>query len=105
MASTKEKLMEEISPVKGHPYSKVTVVGVGQVGMAAAFCIMSQVKAHFAVLYNAWLGKWLQVERDSLCDIVENGLEDLVIVIYVAKRRLINSGRSLIEFKRNLIEF
>lgn len=34
--------MEEISPVKGHPYSKVTVVGVGQVGMAAAFCIMSQ---------------------------------------------------------------
>ena len=43
MPSIKDSMMVEVSPPCDHPQSKVTVVGTGQVGMAAAFCMMSQV--------------------------------------------------------------
>ncbi len=41
--ATMEHLMHEIVPGDHTPHAKVTVVGVGQVGMACAFTILSQV--------------------------------------------------------------
>jgi len=38
---TYSKLMKEISPQVVHGHSKVTVVGCGQVGMAAAFSMLT----------------------------------------------------------------
>ena len=38
--------MQEIAPPYHKPHAKVTVVGAGQVGMAAAFSMMTQV-GHF----------------------------------------------------------
>ena len=43
MASTKEALMTEVVASQPTSQSKISVVGVGQVGMAAAFSIMQQV--------------------------------------------------------------
>jgi hypothetical protein len=43
MASTREKLMSLHLPVSERPASKVSVVGVGQVGMACAFSMLVQV--------------------------------------------------------------
>lgn len=44
MASTEEKLMLRIQEPVVHSGAKVTIVGVGQVGMACAFSIMAQVR-------------------------------------------------------------
>jgi L-lactate dehydrogenase len=44
MATSVEKLKTEIQTPVAHSGSKVTIVGVGQVGMACAFSIMTQVK-------------------------------------------------------------
>lgn len=41
--ATKEALLRTVQPHVSHGSNKVTVVGVGQVGMACAFSIMSQV--------------------------------------------------------------
>ena len=43
MSSVKEALMTEMTPGVRQPHAKVTVVGAGQVGMAAAFSLMTQV--------------------------------------------------------------
>lgn len=37
-------LMKEVAPAKSMPHNKVTIVGVGQVGMACAYSILQQVK-------------------------------------------------------------
>ena len=45
-----EKLMTEVSAVKEIPHGKVSVVGVGQVGMACAFSMMVQVREQLLIL-------------------------------------------------------
>lgn len=42
MASLTEQLMEEVQPALATSGGKVTVVGVGQVGMACAFSLLTQ---------------------------------------------------------------
>uniref|UniRef100_A0A7E4ZRP5 L-lactate dehydrogenase n=1 Tax=Panagrellus redivivus TaxID=6233 RepID=A0A7E4ZRP5_PANRE len=42
MASIKEVLLHEVQPLERPPAAKVTVVGVGQVGMACAYSILQQ---------------------------------------------------------------
>jgi L-lactate dehydrogenase len=42
MASTEEKIKNQVQPPISNSGSKVTIVGVGQVGMACAFSIMTQ---------------------------------------------------------------
>lgn len=42
MASLPEQLMEEVQPALATSGGKVTVVGVGQVGMACAFSLLTQ---------------------------------------------------------------
>ena len=55
-----EKLMTEVSAVKEIPHGKVSVVGVGQVGMACAFSMMVQVRAQLLILvYNLYFLKHL----------------------------------------------
>ena len=44
--STIDKVMLEISPVHSSPSAKVTVVGVGQVGMAITYGIMLEVQSY-----------------------------------------------------------
>jgi hypothetical protein len=39
-------LLTQVSEESHHGSAKVTVVGTGQVGMAAAFAMVTQVKAH-----------------------------------------------------------
>ena len=39
----RDALFHEITPEVATPHSKITVVGVGQVGMACAYSIMQQV--------------------------------------------------------------
>ena len=43
MASLKDKLITPIAPPATKPHSKVTVVGVGQVGMACAISVLEKV--------------------------------------------------------------
>ena len=43
MASTKDKLLKMIVTEKEVPTNKVSVVGVGQVGMACAYAMLIQV--------------------------------------------------------------
>ena len=43
MATVKEKLMQKVGEAGTRTPSKVTIVGVGQVGMACAYSIMQQV--------------------------------------------------------------
>lgn len=43
MATVKEKLMQKVGEAGTRAPSKVTIVGVGQVGMACAYSIMQQV--------------------------------------------------------------
>ncbi|VDK22027.1 unnamed protein product [Anisakis simplex] len=43
MAETAKALFKEIAPAHKQPHGKVTVVGVGQVGMACAYSILQQV--------------------------------------------------------------
>lgn len=51
MASTEEKLMHRVQEPVVHSGAKVTIVGVGQVGMACAFSIMSQgIASHIALV-------------------------------------------------------
>jgi len=45
LAST---LLTKIADEHHHSSAKVTVVGTGQVGMAAAFAMMTQVRLHFS---------------------------------------------------------
>ena len=59
MATVKEKLMQKIGEAGTRAPSKVTIVGVGQVGMACAYSIMQQVIKHQACsqgLYSPALG-------------------------------------------------
>ncbi|KAI1705280.1 lactate/malate dehydrogenase, NAD binding domain-containing protein [Ditylenchus destructor] len=42
MSETVKMLMQEIAPVQNTPHNKVTIVGVGQVGMACAYSILQQ---------------------------------------------------------------
>lgn len=44
MSSTRDALVVEVSPPVEVSGNKVTVVGVGQVGMACAFSILTQVR-------------------------------------------------------------
>ncbi|VDP24175.1 unnamed protein product [Soboliphyme baturini] len=49
--STVEKLMKEVAPISENPVAKVTIVGVGQVGMACAFSILtSQIASEIALV-------------------------------------------------------
>ena len=43
MASLQEKLMQKVGEEGTRTHTKVTIVGVGQVGMACAYSIMQQV--------------------------------------------------------------
>lgn len=43
MATSEQKILTQVQPPVSHSGSKVTIVGVGQVGMACAFSIMTQV--------------------------------------------------------------
>lgn len=43
MAAIKEQLFSEVAESGAHSSNKVTVVGIGQVGMACAFSILTQV--------------------------------------------------------------
>lgn len=43
MAEVVSSLMQEITPAKSLPHNKITIVGVGQVGMACAYSILQQV--------------------------------------------------------------
>lgn len=43
MASIKEQLLSEVAESDACSTNKVTVVGIGQVGMACAFSILTQV--------------------------------------------------------------
>ena len=43
MATSEQKIITQVQPPVSHSGSKVTIVGVGQVGMACAFSIMTQV--------------------------------------------------------------
>jgi L-lactate dehydrogenase len=43
MASLKEQLLSDVAESVASSANKVTVVGVGQVGMACAFSILTQV--------------------------------------------------------------
>lgn len=51
MASVKDQLFDYVHVQKGKPphVKKVTIVGVGQVGMACAYSIMQQVCSFFAL--------------------------------------------------------
>lgn len=42
MAEVVSSLMQEITPAKSLPHNKITIVGVGQVGMACAYSILQQ---------------------------------------------------------------
>ncbi|KAK5986670.1 hypothetical protein GCK32_022743, partial [Trichostrongylus colubriformis] len=42
MAATVQEMLEEIAPIAATAHGKVTVVGVGQVGMACAYSILQQ---------------------------------------------------------------
>ena len=55
-ASTRDQIMTERIPAKETSSAKVTVVGVGQVGMAAAFSILSQVGIRNP-LFQRWKDK------------------------------------------------
>ena len=44
MATTEQKIKTQVQAPVCHSGSKVTIVGVGQVGMACAFSIMTQVR-------------------------------------------------------------
>jgi hypothetical protein len=50
MASTREKLMSLHLQVTEKPASKISVVGVGQVGMACAFSLLVQVNFSNSVI-------------------------------------------------------
>lgn len=54
MADVAKLLMEEVAPVRHIPHNKITIVGVGQVGMACAYSILQQVR-NFKVFENAIL--------------------------------------------------
>lgn len=43
MAPIKESLLNQVAPTASRTNNKVTVVGIGQVGMACAFSILTQV--------------------------------------------------------------
>lgn len=43
MATIKEQLFHQVAECDAHSNNKVTVVGIGQVGMACAFSILTQV--------------------------------------------------------------
>ena len=51
MTTSVEKLKTEIQVPVAHSGSKVTIVGVGQVGMACAFSIMTQVNILFKLVF------------------------------------------------------
>lgn len=50
MTSVKESLLNQVAPAASKSNNKVTVVGVGQVGMACAFSILTQVRSLFSFL-------------------------------------------------------
>jgi hypothetical protein len=43
MADTVSRVLLQVAPVQSTPHNKVTIVGVGQVGMACAYSILQQV--------------------------------------------------------------
>ena len=49
---TIDKLMTAVGPTQTHFHNKVTVVGVGQVGMACAYSIMLQVSVSHKFIYT-----------------------------------------------------
>lgn len=49
MSSTRDALVAEVSPPVEVSGNKVTVVGVGQVGMACAFSILTQVRKQIGI--------------------------------------------------------
>lgn len=56
MAETAAALFKEIVPAYSTPHSKITVVGVGQVGMACAVSIMQKVASFAAILSIRFYG-------------------------------------------------
>lgn len=50
MSTLADKLLLHIAEEKHHSSAKVTVVGTGQVGMAAAFAMMTQVRVYLDLL-------------------------------------------------------
>ncbi|XP_044259383.1 L-lactate dehydrogenase isoform X3 [Tribolium madens] len=70
MSGTKELLLSEVSPGVKDSESKVTVVGVGQVGMACVFSILAQNVSHDVVLIDCvedkLRGEMLDLQHGSL---------------------------------------
>ena len=67
MTHVVDKLFEEIAPAAHTPHRKVTIVGVGQVGMACAYSILQQV----GITFGSYLKQCLFVaehrQRDLPC--------------------------------------
>lgn len=59
MASIKEQLFSEVAEKDMHSNNKVTVVGIGQVGMACAFSILTQVSYKFQLI-NSFLRRIIE---------------------------------------------
>lgn len=51
MATIKEQLFSEVAESEPSSINKVTVVGIGQVGMACAFSILTQVYFFFLLFF------------------------------------------------------
>lgn len=60
MGTIKEQLFNEVAECDAPSNNKVTVVGIGQVGMACAFSILTQVRLkkikinRFSCVLNVW---------------------------------------------------
>ena len=66
MPSIKDAMMHEVCPASVHPQSKVTIVGTGQVGMAAAFSMMSQVTPLATRIFEPWF-RVISLEFQGFC--------------------------------------
>lgn len=60
--SLAEKLLTHVAEEKHHSSAKVTVVGTGQVGMAAAFAMMTQVCFYWTFFFVIYYTKELTKE-------------------------------------------
>ena len=67
MTHVLDKLFEEIAPAAHTPHRKVTIVGVGQVGMACAYSILQQVDNNFAAISSQAMSFLLQNIASEIC--------------------------------------
>lgn len=77
MTHVLDKLFEEIAPAAHTPHRKVTIVGVGQVGMACAYSILQQVDNNFVAISSQAMSFLLQNIASEIClvDVVADKLK------------------------------